>query len=842
MNHPSRNWRLSAVTLAAAAMLAACGGSDDPTPTTPATPSVTIKRDSYGTPRIYADDTYSLFFGMGYAVAEDRLYQWEMIKRMARGTMAEALGAAHVEADKAARKSYDARELQRQIDALPSADRDILQGWADGYNKRLAEVLANRTTLLSKQFTDMGVEPTPIAPLDLVAAYFRGSLANFADSNSEVLNLGLLNALKEKHGETNGKAIFDQLRWKNDPTSPTTIGEPTRVAQGEDRLGALWASARQAFNQWLGDTSLFTVLARFSAPATPSPLVTQVSSETIASLIKDEHNKYGGTGPDFYPKASNMWALSPARIEEGQAAFYIGPQYGNNNPTNAFGVGLHGAGYNAIGTSHWGFPMIMWGANDKIGWGVTVGFGDTVDMFQLTLNPANRMQYRHKGEWKTLTKRVETIKVKGAEDVTVEYLVSHYGQIDSIDEANNVAYARGRTWAGREVDTLIAWSQMNKAQNWDEYVNYGRRIAASLNWFYIDAQNNIGTAYVGAFMRKDPSHDFRLPLPGDGSADWLGPLPFSEHPTVFNPASGDILNWNNKVSRNWDNADYQFWGAAHHVDVIKNIVNRKPKLSLEEFRQINKAVSLTEVNFAYFKPFLVEAVASLPAEDERRKAVDLLATWDGVVGMTADKTRYNTAAYAIFRDWLPRMLEATLRDDIPDAYWAQYRNAGAGSSSIGVSVALSALRGSQAGVPQTYDFFNGVDKYQVIRDTLQTTVNALKNQYGADMTAWLMPLTPHTFSVRSLGSFDVNTADQALSLPINMARGTANHMVTYPSGKLDYADVIAPGQSGFIAPGGALSPNYKDQLELYGNFTLKPGALNADGVTAVSTKTLSTSR
>jgi penicillin amidase len=552
--------------------------------------------------------------------------------------------------------------------------------------------------------------------------------------------------------------------------------------------------------------------------------------------MNEERKRFGGTGPDFFPKASNMWALSADRITEGQAAFHIGPQYGNNSPTNAFGVGLHGAGYNAVGTSHWGFPMVMWGANDKIGWGVTVGFGDTVDMFQLTLNPANPMQYRHDGTWKELSKRSERIKVKGGSDVIVEFLVSHYGEIDTVDAANNVAYARARTWAGREVDTLIAWSQMNKAQNWDEYLAYGKRIAASLNWFYIDAQNNIGTAYVGAFVDKDNSHDFRLPRPGDGSADWVGPLPFNKHPAVFRPSSGEIVNWNNKVVASWNNADYQFWGRAHHVDVIKNVVNRKPKLSLSEFRDVNKTVALTEVNFAYFKPFLIDAVAALPSSDPRRQAVDRLASWDGVAGMNSDQTTYDTPAYAIFRDWLPRIIEATLRDDLPAAYWPQYRNAGAGSVSIGVNVTLNALLGAQSGVPQTYDFFNGVDKNEVIRSTLQATVDSLVTRYGIDMSGWLMPLARHTFSVRSLGSFDVNTPDQELALPISMARGTSNHMVTYANGKLDYADVIAPGQSGFIAPDGTRSPHYQDQLTMYGDFKMKPGSL--EGGTSARTLTV----
>lgn len=842
--HISKRLRLSATGVAAAALIAACGGNSTKDPVDPKQSTVTIKRDSYGTPRIYADDTYSLFFGLGYAVAEDRLFQWEMIKRMARGTLAEVLGPSHVAADTAARRAYDSRDLQRQIDALPEGRIAILQGWADGYNKRLDDVLANRATLLSKQFKDAGIEPTPITPLDIMGAYFRGSLANFGDSSSEVLNLGLLDALRKQHGDDTGRAIFDQLRWKNDPTSPTTIEETWAVAATKEKTTKLLASATETARRWLKLETSPARQAMGSLTLASSRLLTSVSDDVVKQLMSEEREKYGGTGPDYYPRASNTWSLAADRIAEGRAAFYAGPQFGNNSPTNAFGFGLHGAGYNALGSSHWGFPMVMWGANDRIGWGVTVGFGDSVDIFQLTLNPNNSMQYRHNGAWRDLTKRVETIKVKGAADVNVEFLVSHYGQLDSVDETNKVAYARARTWAGREVDTLIAWSEMNKATNWQEYLEYGKRIAASVNWFYVDKDNNIGTAYLGSFVRRSPAHDFRLPLPGDGSADWLGSLPFADQPRILNPKSGEIVNWNNKVSKEWNNADDQYWGHAHHVDLIKTVVGRNPKISLDEFKQINTKTSLTEPNFSYFKPFLVDAVSGLPASDARRQAIGALATWDGSMKPDAGNTKYESPSYTLFREWLPRMLEATLKDDIPEQYWAQYRGASTGSVSIGVNVTLNALLGDRSGVIQKFDFFNGTNKNDVILSTLQAAIESLTARYGSDMSGWLTNLTPHSFSIRSLGSFDVNTPDQALSLPVNMNRGTSNHMVSFQGGKLEYADVIPPGQSGFISQEGVASKNYQDQLQMYGEFKLKSGWLdvNESPTPVVNSVTLTVNR
>lgn len=815
----SRTARMVTVAALAATLMVGCTASDGEGETQPEGASVTIKRDSFGTPRIYADDTYSLFYGLGYAVAEDRLFQWEMIKRMARGTAAEVYGASHVDADTAARRAYDPVAIQEQIDALPATEKDILQGWVDGYNLHVDEVLADPETRLSAQFAELDLLPTHVSTVDLVAAYIRGSLANFGDSNAEVLNLGLLDALKQQHGDSVGAEIFDQVRWKNDPTAPTTLGdeEQPKNAQGDDAE---------------------------AAPADASEAIfAHVPAAAVRDMIDQETLAFGGSGPDFYPTASNTWLLGPERIAEGQAAFHIGPQFGNNSPTNAYGFGLHGAGYNTIGTSHWGFPMVMWGANDDIGWGVTVGGGDTVDIFQLELNPDDPLQYSHNGEWKDLDKRVETIKVEGEDDVTVEFLTSHYGQIDLVDAENNIAYARARTWTGREVDTLVAWSQMNTASDWDEYLEYAERISASMNWYYIDAEDNIGVVYVGAFVERDPGFDFRLPLPGDGSADWLGPLDFDEHPRVLNPDSGEIANWNNKISRDWDNADYRFWGQSDRVDVIRNALESESPITLEEFRRLNEEVSLTEPNFTYFKPFLVEAVADLPDGDPRKDAVAHLADWDGTYAPSADGETYDTPANAIFYDWLPRMVEATLADDIPAEFWSQYQNVATGTVTLGVTVTHNALLGEEAGVPQNYDFFNGDEKYDVIRSTLQATVDEMSSRYGEDPATWLLPLQPHAYSIQSLGTFDVNSAGQERALPINMNRGTSNHMVTFGPDGLDYADVIAPGQSGFIAPDGTLSPNYEDQLEMYGAFDLKSASLNEpDESTFITSVSLPTQR
>src|SRR5699024_12051529 len=116
--------------------------------------TVTIKRDDYGVPHVYADSHYDLFFGYGYVLGEDRLFQMEMARRAVLGTSAEVLGEEYVEIDKQTRQTFSPEAIQDQLDELPEDELDILQGYADGLNHYINRVSDSPDTLLPKQFHD----------------------------------------------------------------------------------------------------------------------------------------------------------------------------------------------------------------------------------------------------------------------------------------------------------------------------------------------------------------------------------------------------------------------------------------------------------------------------------------------------------------------------------------------------------------------------------------------------------------------------------------------------------------------------------------------------------------
>src|SRR4051794_28903041 len=159
MMHSSTASRLAAGFISTLAFVFAtlpahAAALEQPSGASPSTLSVKIIRDGFGVPHVYAATRYDLFFGYGYAVAEDRLFQIEMAKRTFNGRVAEFLGAVYVEHDPPPRRLSTPASIERQLAALPAADRAILEGYTAGINKRIVEVLSseNKARLLPKQF------------------------------------------------------------------------------------------------------------------------------------------------------------------------------------------------------------------------------------------------------------------------------------------------------------------------------------------------------------------------------------------------------------------------------------------------------------------------------------------------------------------------------------------------------------------------------------------------------------------------------------------------------------------------------------------------------------------
>ncbi len=798
-----------------AALVVLAGCATSPMPSTPpattagtgaAGSSLTIRRDSYGVPHVYANDVRGLFHGYGYVVAEDRLFQMEMARRSVLGTVSEVMGPAYLALDRTSRSAFVPASIQAQMARLGPDDRAIFDGYAAGFNARVNEVLADKGTLLPREFIDAGFEPRADWTGYDVAMIWIGTMANrYSNTSSEVANLRLLKQLQQARGDVAGRQLFDQIRWIEDPLAPTTV--PRTGASGRPLADAQPAAT----------------------PGDPLAHLAPVSPELLVARSEADAARRGAAQPWERPVASNLWIAGPQKTTDGSTVLVNGPQFNWFNPSYVFGIGLHGAGYDVTGNTPFAYPVVLFGTNGRIAWGSTAGPLDVNDMYQEKLDPADPHRYLFNGAMRPMTRRTETIRVKGQPDQRLDLYATVHGTVTDFDLPNGTAYSMKRSWDGHELESMLGWIHSMQAGTWDEWLKQASRVATTINWYYADAKGNIGYVSPGRLPIRPPAQDIRLPALGDGTMEWQGIRPFGEDPRVLNPAQGYVVNWNNQ-SAPGAVSDGGNYGAADRVNELIARLQGKPRLAPEELWGLVRTSAYADTNARYLVPFVFDATRGLPASDPARRAAQLFADWNGLNDDPQARGTYQSPATTLMMTWLPILYQRVLADDLPPEVFAAYAGAGyAGSPQVasirpgnGTKLVYNALLGPKAGVPQTHDFFNGEDPGAVLRATLAQAMAQLTARFGSDTRTWLTPVTPHAFLTSNFMGAPQAGADELLKLPSFMNRGTQNDKIVFGAGGgVSMCTAAPPGQSGFVAPDGRKAPHYGDQMALFRDFGCK---------------------
>ena len=750
--------------------LGACAGQ-----ATTESQEVRIVRDDYGVPHVYADSVYGLYYGYGYAIAQDRLFQMEMARRSTQGTVAAVLGGEFIDYDQSTRALFDPARIRRQIDELDPRDRDVFLGYAAGVNAWLAEIRKAPSERLPKQFTDFDFEPGDWTDYDVVMV-FVGTMNNrYGDFNTELENSRIYQELVNLHGHSAGLALFDQLNPRFTDSAPTSIPR-------ED-----WS--RAAF-----DSLATTPALNLPASAAPSGNATAVSG------------------------FSNCYVIGGARTEHGESILVNGPQFGWFTPSYVYSIGLHGAGVNVVGNTPFGYPMIMFGHNESIAWGSTWGASDIVDLYREELHPSDRERYRYQGEYRRFEKRTELVEVRGGEPIELELLRSVHGPVVSIDPEGGFAYAKKRSWDGQELDTLLAWLYATWARDFEGWKAQAERSAINVNMYFADSEGNIGYFHGGWFPRRVAGHDNRFPAAGDGSMEWLGRQDVSTaNPHVLNPSSGFVANWNNKPGNGVMNPDFFFysWSAADRVSFLDQALRTDRTITPEDAWALLETSSYADVFAPYFLPLINDAVSSR-SDIALEEANRTLQAWDRQ-SQDADADGYfDGQASALFRSFMRELVTLVLEDDLGNAY-PYFSATGYGSVEAPTAAGTNLSTGIKAIVEYfeaggQFDLLNGVPAQDTILAAFEKAVVS-----GAHR----LETVPRPFSVRNFLGIPQASADEARSLPIEQNRGTENNMIVLKPGAIVGWEVAPPGQSGYVAPDGTVSDHYDDQMDLYHTFGRK---------------------
>jgi len=746
--------------------------------------TVTILRDDYGVPHVFASTRRGLFYGNGYAVAEDRLGQMELYRRSARGEMAELVGASAVAADRETRlEGYTEAEREAQFARLPSEIRTMYAAYADGVNAYLkslqtaADPVAIQVANFPARFDPAALRPWKVTDTTAIAQMMTRRFGG--DQGGELRNLLLLTLLKNRH-KNDASKLFNDVAWRNDPASPTTIppSEDRQKSRGKTHWGfSIGRSQIQNPESRIENNSFDMAAASRAA---------DILDQTARLELAQRYGLMTKWG-------SYCLVVGKEKSATGHALLVGGPQMGFRTPQIAHEIHLSGAGIDCIGMGFAGIPGILIGHNQHLAWSTTSGVADLTDIFVETLDPNDPTRYKFKGEWRQMEKRVETIQVAGGQPVTLEVFRTVHGPVVQWDKAHNLAYSRSSTYWNREIEQSAAFYRFLTARTVREFGQACALITASHNFFCATQDGDIGFWFCGRVPLRASNVDPRLPTPGEGDHEWRGILPFEQMPQIINPKQGFLANWNNKPAIWWDNYDTPVWGMVFRNRRIAQLLAARSKVSTEDLRNILLDISTNDPTAQDFLPLLNAALKKHAAllTPQAKKAAGYLAAWD-------HHATEGSVAKTLFDAWLQQT-----REDLFLKYFGVIPDRNLFNLAMQPSLILRVLLGKKSPLPAQYDYLQGQAADRLMAEALNRAVEKLEKQRGAEMSEWRYSRGRINFSpLPPIPATERGTYIQIVECAKPLVRGVS---------------ILAPGQSEHPD-----SPHFGDQRELAGWFFFKP--------------------
>ena len=534
-----------------------------PTPVTLTAPGlnapVEIIRDHWGINHIYAETEYDLFFAQGYAAARDRLFQFEVWRAQATGTVADMLGESELERDIGFRLFKYRGDLTQEMNHYHDRGSVIIPAYVDGVNAYIAETEAD-PSLLPVEFELLGIRPKRWTP-EVVISRHQGLLGNIGAE----LNYGrAVAALGDEAVKRVANFHPGEPAIALDPAIDGALLSQDILGRYNAFRGQIRFRPEHLVPEHRGDDEAF---ARLEA-AMPGARA-EASSWNDASSWRDAL-----AWQDLEDIGSNNWIVSGRLSESGFPLMANDPHRAQSSPSLRYWVHLVGPGWNVIGGGEPEIPGVSIGHNEYGAWGLTVYRTDGEDLYVYETDPDDPGRYRYRDGWEEMTVITEDIPVKGQAPHRAEFKYTRHGPVVFEDPDNNVAYAVRAAWLEPGGAPYLASLRMDQAKTWEEFVeacNYSNIPGENMIW--ADREGNIGWQAVGiAPVRRNWSG--LVPVPGDGRYEWDGYLPIKAKPSVFNPGEGFFATANNHVTPpdypyrdaiGWEWSDPYRWARASEV-------------------------------------------------------------------------------------------------------------------------------------------------------------------------------------------------------------------------------------------------------------------------------------
>ncbi|KAA2215527.1 penicillin acylase family protein [Maribacter flavus] len=641
---------------------------------------VEIVRDQWGINHIYANNQHDLFFAQGYAAAADRLFQFEIWRRQATGTVAEILGERELKRDIGTRLFQFRGDMETEMNHYHEDGVEIITAYTDGVNAYIDKVLQNPDSL-PIEFKILDILPQKWTP-EVVISRHQGLLGNINDE----LQIGRAVA---KMGPQMTKKLF----WLHPKDPDLTIDKKiNKELLSQDIL--------ELYNAY-----------RKSVKFAPEDIQPEYRGQEVANLLIENQEK----NRDSLSIGSNNWVVNGSRTKDGNTFMANDPHRTIAVPSLRYMAHLVAPGWNVIGGGEPEIPGISIGHNEYGAWGLTVFETDGEDLYVYELNPENQNQYKYQGAWVDMKTIQETIKIKGQKDTIVNLHYTQHGPVTLIDTENNVAYAVRCAWLEPGGSPYLASLRMDQAKNWEEFreaCNYSHIPGENMVW--ADKEGNIGWQAVGiAPIRRNFSG--LVPVPGDGTYEWDGYLPIIEKPNDHNPDKGFIATANQNVTppdyEHWDAIGFS-WSDPYRGNRIEEVLSSKSDFTMEDF----KALQTDYVSLPAKE--LVPLLNKITLDGTYQEAKTKLEDWN----FTLNPNSIPAAIYVTWEDSLAEMMEDLV---IPKE-----------AKHIVTSLQLKTIIDFVSHPKIVFGSDTEGNRNELLKKSFQQAIDNLENRLGPDMEKW----------------------------------------------------------------------------------------------------------
>ena len=573
---------------------------------------VLVERDRWGVPHIRANSLEDLAEAQGFVMAQDRLWQMDLLRRVARGQLSEILGPATLDIDKQFRTFGFGRAAERDISQMEPASRAVMEAYARGVNRFIEQ----HRSQLPLEFSLLKYKPQPWQASDslVIAGYMYQTLT---DTWEEELDRS---KVTERVGWERARELFSQ----DAAMDHFVVGDPNVADDGSQRSRADPDDEDDDDDDMEPDTVLKAGGLGSGDAATPEtfPDLTSALAHSIRGFLEDTR------GEIRHGLGSNNWVVSGDHTGTRKPLLANDTHLELSIPPIWYEIHLTAPGWNVKGFTLPGAPLVVIGHNDKIAWGFTNNGADVEDLYVEKFNPAAPDEYRVKNAWIKAQVFDEVIHVKSQADEHLHLVVTRHGPV--VRREGDKAYAL--RWTATEPGGLgNTYTWLGKAQNWEEFRSIMKHVwGPGQNTVYADVEGNIGYVMAARVPIRKKGHG-EVPVPGDvDDYEWTGYIPFDQLPQALNPDSGLIVTANARVTGpNYKPYLTDHWEEPYRTARIYDLLHDKHDLRPTDMLKV-QADTYSYPHVFLADQLLAAAKISQPKDERTKKLLNGLKDWNGI--------------------------------------------------------------------------------------------------------------------------------------------------------------------------------------------------------------------